>query len=166
MKTKINLLILFGALTVSVAAQTGGAFEITQSAVANGGGQSAGGNFSLVGTAGQQTAGGTLDSVQFHLYSGFWSPDLVPTAANVTVSGRVLNFSGRGVFRAQIIMTDAGGAIHYASTNPFGYFRFERVEAGQTYVFSVTHKRYLFTNNPQVLFVSQATDELMFIAAP
>ena len=43
-----------------------------------------------------------------------------------------------------------------------GYFRFEEVGAGQTYVFSVRHKEYQFT--PQVLTVYEEISELNFTA--
>lgn len=166
-----NLLFAVAAILVSCLAAnaqiaSGGAFTLEQAVVATGGGESAGGAFLVMGTIGQPAAGGTLGSVQFQHYGGFWSPSLTPTAGEATVGGRVLNSSGRGVFGVQIVMTDAFGIMRYARTNPFGYFRFAAVEAGQTYVFSARHKRFQFANNPQVLFVAGDSDELVFNALP
>ena len=44
----------------------------------------------------------------------------------------------------------------------FGYFRFDEIEVGQTYVFSVRHKFYQFT--PQVLTVNEEISKLNFTA--
>jgi hypothetical protein len=43
-----------------VLAQTGGIYKVDQSVVASGGGTSSGGIYSLEGSAGQSTAGGSL----------------------------------------------------------------------------------------------------------
>lgn len=87
-----------------------------------------------------------------------------PTAASVSISGQVTDFAGRGVNRAVVSITDASGASHTAVTNPFGYYRFKEVEAGETYIFSVSHKRYQF--NPQVVFVAEQVEQLNFTALP
>lgn len=90
---------------------------------------------------------------------------LVPiTAANIPVSGRVLTSDGgRGVSRAQVILTDENGATRTAMTNPFGYFRFDEIEAGQSYVVTIQHKQYRFDS--RVVTVNEAV-ELNFNALP
>jgi hypothetical protein len=66
-----------------------------------------------------------------------------PTAANVTVSGRV--FGGRSTLaRANVTMTDAAGSRRTVKTNSFGYFRFENVRSGEAYIFSADAKGYRF----------------------
>ncbi|MGI8639174.1 MAG: carboxypeptidase regulatory-like domain-containing protein [Pyrinomonadaceae bacterium] len=86
-----------------------------------------------------------------------------PTAASVSVSGRVLSAAnGRGVFGARVTLVDANGATRYAMTNPFGYYRFNEVAAGETYIFTATHKRYQFA--PQVVSVTEELTELNFVA--
>jgi hypothetical protein len=87
---------------------------------------------------------------------------LTPTAANVFISGRVLTNSGRGISNAMVVMTDSGGELRYARTNPFGYYRFENVEVGQTYIFNVRSKQYIFA--PQVISVSEDLTGLNFTA--
>ena len=52
--------------------QSGGNFAIQKSVISGGGGQSAGGSFSVVGTAGQSIAGSTSQGGQFSVASGFW----------------------------------------------------------------------------------------------
>jgi hypothetical protein len=49
-----------------------------------------------------------------------------------------------------------------AITNAFGYYSFESVQAGQTYVFSVISKRYSF--QPRTVEVSEELTELNFTA--
>ncbi len=49
-------------------------------------------------------------------------------------------------------------------TNGFGYFIFPAVEAGQTYVLSVTSKRYTFAEPVQVVTVNENVAGLDFQA--
>lgn len=88
----------------------------------------------------------------------------VVTSASVSVSGRVLSPRGRGVARATVFLTGADGSRHSASTNHFGYYRFEQVDIGQTYVFHVFSKKYLFL--PHVITINEETDNLNFSAYP
>lgn len=82
---------------------------------------------------------------------GMWQIQaLVPSAANVSVSGRVMA-NGRGVSRANVTITDAQGNPRRAITNAFGYYRFDEVSVGQTYVIEAASKKYTFA--PQVVFV-------------
>ncbi len=85
-----------------------------------------------------------------------------PTSASVSVSGRVVNMSGRGISHARVLLTGENGITRYASTNAFGYYRLTDVAAGETYIFSVSHKRYFFL--PQVLTVTEEISELNFVA--
>lgn len=71
---------------------------------------------------------------------------------------------GYGISRARVTLTDASGEARTALTNSFGYFRFDSVSAGQTYVFNVSHKRYHFA--PQVLSVNEAIENVDFVALP
>ncbi len=87
-----------------------------------------------------------------------------PTAAQVSVGGRVTNSQGRGIARARVTLTGASGAPHTAFTNAFGYFRFEEVAAGETYIVEVRHKRHQFA--PQVVTVNEAISDLNFMAMP
>jgi alpha-tubulin suppressor-like RCC1 family protein len=73
-----------------------------------------------------------------------------PTAANVSVSGRVTN-GKRGIVRAIVSVTDSSGTIRTAYTNSFGNYRFEGLPSGQTYVFNVTAKHYEFALQVVVL---------------
>jgi hypothetical protein len=88
------------------------------------------------------------------------NPCAAPTAASVTVGGRVLDADGRGISRAIVKATDATGAILTSVTNPFGYYRFDNVRAGDSYIFEVNHKSYTFA--PQVLTIAEELSNLDF----
>lgn len=83
-----------------------------------------------------------------------------PTAASVTVGGRVTTADGRGISRARVALTGANGETRQTITNSFGYYRFDEVQAGETFVFFISHKRYQFA--PQVLTVNEEFTELNF----
>jgi hypothetical protein len=85
-----------------------------------------------------------------------------PTAASVSVAGRVLSSFGRGVSNAVVTSTDQNGVVRTVRTNPFGYYRFTDVAAGQTYVLGVRHKQYTFS--PRVVSVSEDLSGFDFIA--
>ncbi len=87
---------------------------------------------------------------------------LAPTAAAVSVAGRVLVSGGRGLTNAIVTLTDARGNRRTARTTAFGYFHFSEVEAGQTVIVAVASKRYKFA--PQVLSISDNLADLTFTA--
>lgn len=69
---------------------------------------------------------------------------LVPTAASVSVSGRVIDAGGRSVARATVQLAEANGNILISQTNAFGYYAFEDIGVGQSIVLSVNSKLLLF----------------------
>ncbi len=83
-------------------------------------------------------------------------------ASGVSVSGRVSTNDGRGLNNAFVTLTDPQGATRIVRTSTFGYFNFDEVEVGQTYVVSITSKRFQFT--PQVVAVTDEITELNFVA--
>jgi hypothetical protein len=85
---------------------------------------------------------------------------LVPTAANVSVSGRVLTPEGRGLRNAVVQLVDSNGNIRTSRTSTFGYYRFFEIEAGQTVIVSVTSKRYQFT--PQTISLLESLTDVDF----
>ena len=86
------------------------------------------------------------------------------TAASVTVGGRVLDSTNRGVSGAFVYLTNSNGETRTARTNSFGYYRFEDIEVGQSIVVTVVSKRYQFT--PQVVFLTEGLTNLDFTAVP
>jgi CSLREA domain-containing protein len=86
-----------------------------------------------------------------------------PTAALVSVTGRVLTGSG-GLSNAIVVLTDAVGNTRTTTTGSFGYYRFDNLAAGQTVVVSVVSKRFQFT--PQVVSVNDNIADLNFVPSP
>jgi hypothetical protein len=58
----------------------GGTIGVTSSVIANGGGASSGGNFSINGTIAQPLAGGAITGSNFTATSGFWVADAATTS--------------------------------------------------------------------------------------
>ncbi len=87
-----------------------------------------------------------------------------PTAASVSISGRVLVAGGRGLSNALIYLTDQSGETRIARTSAFGYYHFDDLAAGQTVIMSVVSKHYQFT--PQVVNVTENLSELNFVNQP
>jgi hypothetical protein len=88
-----------------------------------------------------------------------------PTAASVTVSGRVITAQGRGIRSVIVIMTDSNGNTRTATSSSSGYYRFTDVPAGETYIFTARGKRFSFRQNSQVLSVMEDTDDINFVAS-
>lgn len=87
--------------------------------------------------------------------SGLECAVTVPTAGEVTVSGRVLSSDGSPVSKATVKLTDNAGNVRSTSTNTFGNYSFSDVPAGDTYVLQATHRSYSFS--PKVVNVTEDT---------
>jgi hypothetical protein len=83
-----------------------------------------------------------------------------PTAALVGVSGRVLA-NGQGVGNSKVTLTGEDGKTMSYLTAGFGYFHFDGVESGKTYILQADHKRYSFT--PKVLSVDDNLTDVDFV---
>ena len=92
--------------------------------------------------------------------SGF----LAPTAASVSLSGRVSTPQGTGISGARVSLTDAKGQTTIALTNGFGFYSFQGVMVGQTYVVAVSSKRYEFS--PRTISVLDELTDLDFVPEP
>jgi serine protease AprX len=81
---------------------------------------------------------------------------LAPTAANVSVSGRVVDAHGVGVRGAVITITHGSGTEFRAQSNNFGNFTIQDVPAGRSYVVTASHRKFIF--NPASLAISVDDD--------
>lgn len=84
------------------------------------------------------------------------------TGAGVTVSGRIITSSGRGLSSARVTLTDQNGNTRTVQTSGFGYYRFTEVSAGETYFIEITSKQHSFA--PQVIAVTGELEDLNFTA--
>jgi len=85
-----------------------------------------------------------------------------PSAADVTVTGRLVTSQGAAVGQATVILTSSSGTIQSAISNPFGYFSFPSLTAGETYVININARRAAF--RPRTLSVEDNISDLLMIA--
>jgi hypothetical protein len=106
-------------------------------------------------------AEGSLDSV-----GGFGIQFIAPTAAGVSLGGRVTTSAGAGIRNVYVRLIDGSGEQRQALTNSFGYYSFDDLAAGQTYIVSLSAKRYRFANPTRVITLNDNLDSVDFTADP
>ena len=87
------------------------------------------------------------------------------TAANATMAGRVTTADGRGIRNATV--TVSGNALpepRVVQTGSFGYFSFEGLQTGQTYVVTVNARRYTFSTPSRVITLVDNVADVDFVA--
>jgi hypothetical protein len=90
-----------------------------------------------------------------------------PTAADVALNGRVIDASGNGIAKAQIVLIDgATGESKITLTNPFGYYAIQGLKASELYVLNVSHKRYSFTEPQRTVVLTDNFTGTDFVAQP
>ncbi|MEZ5421592.1 MAG: carboxypeptidase-like regulatory domain-containing protein [Pyrinomonadaceae bacterium] len=153
------------ALALTAVAQSGGTYVITQSVIAGGGQASSGGTFAITGTTGQPAAGTYSAEDPYVAHGGFWHSEFLPTAAGVDIAGQLVTSDGRGIRNATILLMGTDSTTRRMTlSGSFGYFRFEGVVVGQTYILTVQSKRFRFS--PQVLNVLDNITDLKLVALP
>ena len=155
----------------TASAQTGGTFDLSHAVIAGGGGADSTGTgggrtFRVDGTIGQPAAGVSSNSspARFDLHGGFWFQNLAPTAAQVAITGRVTTASGNGLRNARLTLTAPDGARRTAITSTFGYYAFDGVEVGHTYVLEIASKRYTFANPTRIFSLQDEVTDMDFVA--
>lgn len=87
---------------------------------------------------------------------------LGPTAAAVTLGGQVFSSTGRDLGKVAITLTDTDGNVRTTLSNPFGFYSFEDVIVGRTYVIHAQAKGYTF--QPQAVTINDQVTNLNLIA--
>ena len=106
------------------------------------------------------TNGVAITSISF-----CFNQPVVPTAADVSISGRVLTPSGRAVGGARITVTDGStGEIFAAITNPFGYYTIDGLEAGGFYIATVAKKGVKFETDTRAISLSDSLADVDFVS--
>ena len=100
--------------------------------------------------------------------NGGWQLQFIPTtAANASISGRVTTADGRGISNAKVVIT--GNALaqpRIATTGSFGYYTFDGLATGETYVVTVNSKRFTFSSPSQVFSLVDNIADANFTADP
>jgi hypothetical protein len=89
---------------------------------------------------------------------------LGPTAAQLTISGRVRAPDGRAISQAVLSLQTQNGDVLMTRSSAFGYYMFQGVMAGQTVILTVRHKGYTF--QPRVVTVIDEVTSLDIIGEP
>ncbi len=168
----ILVLAIFATATCCAHAQiaVGGNYRIEKSVTANGGASGANastnGIYKVEGTIGQNAAGAVEQTSPFRFQPGFWNADapLAPSAALVNLGGRITLADGRGITNARVTLMIPDGTTRTVISGSFGYYRFEDVEVGATYILTATAKRFVFSIPTQVVSLNDARDDVDFIA--
>jgi hypothetical protein len=87
-----------------------------------------------------------------------------PTAANVSLSGRVVTSGGSGMRGVRLTLTDVNGIERQVYTNTFGYFWFDEVRAGETYIISALGRKTTFLQPSISITATDNIDDLEFVA--
>lgn len=112
--------------------------------------------FDQRGAGFQRIRNGTVDIGAFEVQAG-------TTAAAVSVGGRVTTSNGRGIRNVRITLSDSGGNVRTAITSSFGYYSFEDIPAGETYIITANAKRFTFSQPSRVLSVVDNAVDVDFI---
>lgn len=169
---QITFLMVVHCLPQTTPAQVGPPYDLSHAVVAGGGegstGTSGARTFRIDGTIGQPVAGTTSTSspAMFELRGGFWLESLGPTAAPASISGRVMDQSGRGIRGVAISVQGSSGEARTVVTNTFGFYRIEGLPVGQAYVLSATARRRSFANNFRFIDLSADLSDENFVATP
>jgi hypothetical protein len=95
----------------------------------------------------------------------FTSQEVSATVVPVSVSGRVLDKSGRGVNNATLTIRDINtGVAQTTTTNSFGYYTFGGLSTTHLYQLSVVAKRFVFRPDTQTFTLSDNLTDLNFAA--
>ena len=89
---------------------------------------------------------------------------LAPTAARVSISGRVATADGYGIRNAFITLTAPDGTARTAISNGFGYYHFAEVEVGQTYILNIRSKQFVFNPNTRIVSVNEDLTDVNWTA--
>lgn len=88
------------------------------------------------------------------------------TQGDMSVSGRITTFDGRGIVGARLTLTDQFGNRRQTLSSPFGYFQFGGIASPGIYTVTVSSKRFVFNPDQQMVTVTRQTTDLDFVSSP
>ncbi len=103
----------------------------------------------------------TMTGVENWAIAGVAIKAVPASSASGVIQGRVFSGDGRNVSKAIVTIT-GNGETFTAMTNPFGYFRFNEIPFGDTYIVQVRSKQYVFA--PQVITFNEDINNLNLTA--
>ncbi len=109
-------------------------------------------------------AGKSWNGTDYDFALARFENELIPTAATVSVAGRVLTNRGNGIRNAIVSITDQQGNVRTTQTGSLGSFRFDEIPAGSSYVVTVESKRFTFAQPSQIIFTESELTDVVFTA--
>lgn len=109
-------------------------------------------------------AGKSWNGTDYDFAIARFENEFVPSAATVSVSGKISTAEGNGIRNVIVTLIAPNGEVLSTRTSSFGYFRFDEIPVGETYVISVTSKRFTFKQPTQILTVNEELTDVNFIA--
>lgn len=98
---------------------------------------------------------------------GAYEASLGPSAARVTLGGRIVSANGVGLAGVRVILE--GNSLEeprVAISSSFGYFSFDGVEAGEGYILQVENGRRRFRNQSRFIMLNDELTDVDFVAEP
>jgi hypothetical protein len=108
---------------------------------------------------------GTQVAITCEIAGGWGLEFLTSTAAQASISGRVTTADGTAIRNAEMVLT--GNSLETplrVTTSSFGYFSFEGLELGETYVLTVNSRRFTFQQPSRVISLTDDAVGMDFIA--
>lgn len=150
-----------------------GPYNEPGSAIGGSGTQTLGGNFRFTNSNGAWNLYMRDDDGTFSrptaitgCVNGGWQLQFLPaTAASLSLSGRVTTAGGNGIRNAKVvIMGNSLDEPIITATGSFGYYSFDGLTAGETYIVTVNSKRYTFSMPSRVVSLVDNVIDADFIA--
>jgi hypothetical protein len=96
----------------------------------------------------------------------FTSDELVPTAGEASITGRIVDLRGRGVRGITLSLFDAStGETKYATTTSFGYYSFSELEVMDFYILTAFgNRRYSILDNERSFTLRDNLTNVDFVA--
>lgn len=91
---------------------------------------------------------------------------LVPTAAEVSIGGKVQTNTGKPLRKVLVTLTAPNGTTRTVLTNQLGAYNFSGIPAGETYTITVWHKYFQFNPNTRVITANENIENADFTASP
>jgi hypothetical protein len=108
---------------------------------------------------------GSLVAITGEMAGGWGLEFLTTTAANASISGRVTTADGLSIRNAEMVLT--GNSLETplrVSTSSFGYYTFDNLAVGETYVLTVNSRRFTFQVPSRVISLTDNAVDMDFIA--
>jgi hypothetical protein len=100
--------------------------------------------------------------------AGGWGIEFLgTTAANASIAGRVTTADGRPIRNAEVVIT--GNALEHpitVATGSLGWFTFDGLTTGETYVVTVNSRRFTFSTPSRVITLVDNVADANFVADP